>query len=71
MRYGFVRPGKGRPPLWWLPAEHTIPCVLHKPDGEERDSCEPMVALDAGKVVQFLRIGFVRIEKATAIIIEA
>jgi hypothetical protein len=30
-----------------------------------------MVALDMGKVVQFERIGFVRIEKATGMLIEA
>jgi glutamyl-tRNA synthetase len=59
------------PIIQWLPPAHTIPCVLHKPDGEMRGYCEPMVALDAGKVVQFERIGFVRIEKATAMLIEA
>jgi hypothetical protein len=30
-----------------------------------------MVALDPGKMVQFERVGFVRIEKATAMLIEA
>jgi hypothetical protein len=30
-----------------------------------------MVSLDLGKVVQFERVGFARIEKATAMIIEA
>ena len=59
------------PIVQWLPPAHTIPCVLHKPDGELGGYCEPMVALDAGKVVQFERIGFVRIEKATAMLIEA
>ncbi len=59
------------PIVQWVPPAHTIPCVLHKPDGELRGYCEPMVALDMGKVVQFERIGFVRIEKATAMLIEA
>jgi len=53
-----------------IPPANTIPRVLHKPDGEMRGYCEPMVALDAGKVVQFKRIGFIRIEKVTARIIE-
>ena len=59
------------PIIQWLPPEHTIPCILHKPDGDLKGYCEPMVALDVGKVVQFERIGFVRIEKATALLIEA
>jgi glutamyl-tRNA synthetase len=59
------------PIVQWLPPAHTIPCVLHRPDGDMKGYCEPMVALDAGKVVQFERIGFVRIEKATAMLIEA
>jgi glutamyl-tRNA synthetase len=59
------------PIVQWLPPEHTIPCVLHTPDGDQRGYCEPMVALDMGKVVQFERVGFVRIEKATALLIEA
>jgi hypothetical protein len=48
-----------------------FPAFLHKHKGEMKGYCERMVALDAGNVVQFERIGFVRIEKATAIIIEA
>jgi glutamyl-tRNA synthetase len=59
------------PIIQWLPPAHTIPCVLHKPDGDLKGYCEPMVALDVGKMVQFERVGFVRIEKATAQIIEA
>jgi len=59
------------PIIQWLPPEHTIPCILHKPEGDLKGYCEPMVALDVGKVVQFERIGFVRIEKATAMLIEA
>jgi glutamyl-tRNA synthetase len=59
------------PIVQWLPPAHTIPCVLHTPDGEQRGYCEPMVSLDMGKVVQFERVGFVRIEKATALLIEA
>jgi glutamyl-tRNA synthetase len=59
------------PIIQWLPPAHTIPCVLHRPDGEQKGYCEPMVSLDMGKVVQFERVGFVRIEKATAMLIEA
>jgi glutamyl-tRNA synthetase len=59
------------PIIQWLPPAHTIPCVLHKPDGDLKGYCEPMVALDAGKMVQFERVGFVRIGKATAMLIEA
>jgi glutamyl-tRNA synthetase len=59
------------PIVQWLPPAHTIPCVLHTPDGDQRGYCEPMVALDMGKVVQFERVGFVRIEKATAMLIDA
>jgi glutamyl-tRNA synthetase len=59
------------PIVQWLPPEHTIPCILHAPEGEKRGYCEPMVTLDMGKVVQFERVGFVRIEKATAMLIDA
>ncbi|HVN66661.1 MAG TPA: glutamate--tRNA ligase [Methanomicrobiales archaeon] len=59
------------PIIQWLPPAHTIPCVLHKPDGDLKGYCEPMVSLDLGKVVQFERVGFARIEKATAMLIEA
>jgi glutamyl-tRNA synthetase len=59
------------PIVQWVPPAHTIPCVLHKPDGDLKGYCEPMVSLDLGKVVQFERVGFARIEKATAMIIEA
>jgi glutamyl-tRNA synthetase len=59
------------PIVQWLPPAHTIPCVLHTPDGDQKGYCEPMVSLDMGKVVQFERVGFVRIEKATAMLIEA
>jgi len=50
---GSCGPGRQDPHLWWLPAEHAIPCILHKHNGEMKGYCEPMVALDAGKVVQF------------------
>ena len=59
------------PIVQWLPPAHTIPCVLHKPDGDLKGYCEPMVALDLGKVVQFERVGFARIEKATGMLIDA
>jgi glutamyl-tRNA synthetase len=59
------------PIVQWVPPAHAIPCVLHTPEGDMKGYCEPMVSLDLGKVVQFERVGFVRIERATAMLIEA
>jgi hypothetical protein len=47
------------------------PASFTGPKGDLKGYCEPMVALDPGKMVQFERVGFVRIEKATAMLIEA
>ncbi|MFA5237709.1 MAG: glutamate--tRNA ligase [Methanoregula sp.] len=46
----------------WLPAQQTLPCTLLTMDGEMQGVCEPAVAKEQGKVVQFERIGFVKID---------
>ncbi len=48
--------------IQWLPAEQALPCTLLTMDGEMKGVCEPAVAKEPGKVVQFERIGFVRID---------
>jgi glutamyl-tRNA synthetase len=52
--------------IQWLPAQDTIPCTLLTPEGELKGACEPRVREELGKVVQFERIGFVRIDSADA-----
>jgi glutamyl-tRNA synthetase len=51
--------------IQWLPAQHTLPCTLLTMEGEIRGVCEPAVTKEQGNVVQFERIGFVRIDAAT------
>ncbi|MGD0534622.1 MAG: glutamate--tRNA ligase [Methanoregula sp.] len=48
--------------IQWLPARQTLPCTLLTMDGKMQGVCEPAVAKEQGKVVQFERIGFVRID---------
>jgi glutamyl-tRNA synthetase len=48
--------------IQWLPANQAIPCVLHTPDGDITGFCEPAVKERVGKVVQFERVGFARID---------
>jgi glutamyl-tRNA synthetase len=50
------------PIIQWLPADAKVPCVLHTQDGEVPGFCETLVEKEAGKVVQFERIGFARID---------
>ncbi|MDN7024183.1 glutamate--tRNA ligase [Methanoculleus sp. FWC-SCC1] len=52
------------PIIQWLPADANVPCVLYTQDGEMAGFCEELVAKEAGKVVQFERIGFARIDAA-------
>ncbi|NYT04921.1 MAG: glutamate--tRNA ligase [Methanomicrobiales archaeon] len=52
------------PIVQWLPEETVVPCLLRKPEGDIPGLCEPAVAGEAGKVVQFERVGFVRIDSA-------
>lgn len=50
-------------PPYWLPARLTMP------DGSVREGvCERLVAMDAGRVVQFERVGFARIRKADKVV---
>jgi glutamyl-tRNA synthetase len=48
--------------IQWLPAQQTLPCTLLTMEGTMQGVCEPAVAKVSGKVVQFERIGFVRID---------
>ncbi len=49
--------------IQWLPAQQTLPCTLVTMEGELKGVCEPAVAKEKGNVVQFERIGFVRIDE--------
>jgi glutamyl-tRNA synthetase len=51
--------------IQWLPVQQTLPCTLVTMEGEMKGVCEPAVAREEGKVVQFERIGFVRIDAVT------
>jgi len=59
------------PIIQWLPAEAKVPCTLHQQDGDLTGYCEPEVAREVGKTVQFERIGFARIDAVTESGIEA
>jgi glutamyl-tRNA synthetase len=48
--------------IQWLPVQQAVPCTLLTMEGEIHGACEPAVAKELGKVVQFERIGFVRID---------
>ncbi|MFZ2073809.1 MAG: glutamate--tRNA ligase [Methanoregula sp.] len=52
--------------IQWLPAQQTVPCTLLTMEGTMHGVCEPAVAKEQGKVVQFERIGFVRIDAVSA-----
>jgi glutamyl-tRNA synthetase len=46
----------------WLPAQATIPCTILTQEGEMTGACEPAVRSELGKVIQFERVGFVKID---------
>src|SRR5512137_900997 len=48
--------------IQWLPAQDTLPCTLFTQEGEVAGACEPAVKQELGKVVQFERVGFVKID---------
>ena len=48
--------------IQWLPAQGLVPCTLLTQEGEIAGACEPEVKKELGKVVQFERIGFVKID---------
>jgi len=46
----------------WLPIKDAVLCTLLTQDGEIKGMCEPPVKNEVGKVVQFERVGFVKID---------
>lgn len=52
------------PIVQWLPLGRSLPCRLHRPEGDIEGVCEPAVADAVDRVVQFERIGFARIDAA-------
>ena len=46
----------------WLPAGCGVPCSLLTPEGVSRGFCEDAVRSYAGKIVQFERVGFAKID---------
>jgi glutamyl-tRNA synthetase len=50
--------------IQWLPAQASLPCTLLTQEGEIAGVCEPAVKQELGNVVQFERIGFVKIDSA-------
>ena len=48
--------------IQWLPAQDLVPCTLLTQEGEITGACEPLVKKELGKVIQFERIGFVKID---------
>ncbi|MDV2482668.1 glutamate--tRNA ligase [Methanoculleus sp. Wushi-C6] len=52
------------PIIQWLPAGTGLPCTILRQEGDLSGLCEPLVAGEADRVVQFERIGFARIDSA-------
>ncbi|HQD26705.1 MAG TPA: glutamate--tRNA ligase [Methanoculleus thermophilus] len=50
------------PIIQWLPADAKLPCTLLRQEGSLEGFCEPLVASEADRVVQFERIGFARVD---------
>jgi glutamyl-tRNA synthetase len=50
------------PVIQWLPVAQQVPCTLRTPDGDISGACEPAVKNELGKVVQFERVCFARID---------
>jgi glutamyl-tRNA synthetase len=48
--------------IQWLPDQDAVPCTLLTQDGEVKGMCEPLVKTELGKVIQFERVGFVKID---------
>jgi glutamyl-tRNA synthetase len=48
--------------IQWLPAQAAVPCTLLTQEGEMKGACELPVRTELGKVVQFERVGFARID---------
>ncbi len=54
------------PIIQWLPAQDSVTCTLLTQDGEMSGACEPAVKKELGNVIQFERIGFVKIDSVDA-----
>jgi glutamyl-tRNA synthetase len=52
--------------IQWLPAQATVPCTLLTHEGTVTGCCEPQVTKELGRVVQFERVGFVRVDAVDA-----
>ena len=52
--------------IQWLPAQATVPCTLLTQDGVMTGACEPAVKTELSKVIQFERVGFVKIDAVGA-----
>ncbi len=52
------------PIVQWLPPGEAVPCTLRRPEGDVGGVCEPSVRDVVGRVVQFERVGFARIDSA-------
>jgi glutamyl-tRNA synthetase len=50
------------PIIQWLPAQDCVPCTLLTQEGGISGACEPAVKQEMGKVVQFERVGFAKID---------
>ncbi|HJJ64802.1 MAG TPA: glutamate--tRNA ligase [Methanocorpusculum sp.] len=50
------------PIIQWLPAEKAAPCSLLTPEGMQEGFAEPEVLNYEGKIVQFERVGFAKID---------
>jgi len=48
--------------IQWLPVQDATPCTLLTQEGEIKGMCEPQVKSELGKIVQFERTGFVKID---------
>jgi glutamyl-tRNA synthetase len=62
---------KKAPIIQWLPATGSAACFLHMPAGDSQGFCEPAVRDMIGRVIQFERIGFARIDRVDDGIITA
>ncbi len=52
------------PIVQWLPDGDGVPCTLRTPGGDRKGLCERGVLSEAGHVIQFERVGFVRVDQA-------
>ena len=57
--------------IQWLPAQEQVPCTLLTQEGEIAGTCEPLVKEELGKVVQFERVGFAKIDSVDTIGVRA